>query len=821
MTHRRLDPGELVRRCDAGAFTFRTTAELDDLDEIVGHQRAVAAVDFGIAIRARGFNLYAMGPEGIGKYTLIRQFLAARAAAEPVPQDRCYVYNFDDRRRPRTVALPAGVGSRFRDRMAQLTRELRVAIPAALETDRFRTRKQTLEDAAKRRREEALVEFERRALGQGVALVRTPIGVGLAAIREGKVLEATEIERLPDTERQAVRATISALEAELGHMLEREVPRWERDHREAMRRLTEEVTRTAVSHLIDDVRHEFADHPAVVEHLTAVERDVVDNAEEILTASDPGVATLLASRPETDDRASFRRYRVNVLVDHSTTIGAPVVFEDHPTQPNLVGRVEHVAQLGTLVTDFTLIRAGALHRANGGYLVLDARKVLTEPYAWDELKRALRGGEIRIETLGERLGLVGTVSLEPEPVPLDVKVILIGDRTVYYLLCALDPDFLELFKVQADFDDELPRTPEQELLIVRFLGTVARREGLRPLDPSGAARMIEHAARLAGDGERISTHLRSLTDVLREADHVAGRAGRGHVEREDVQRAVDAQTWRASRVRERILEAIDRGTILLATDEMAVGQINALTVGQLGEAAFGWPVRITGRVGLGSGEIVDIEREVALGGPIHSKGVLILVGFIAGRYGRTLPLSLHATLVFEQSYAGVEGDSASLAEACALLSAVGEIPIHQAYSMTGSINQAGVVQPIGGINEKVEGFFDVCVARGLTGEQGVVIPSSNVKDLMLREDVVEAVRGERFSIIAVDTIDDALEVLSGMPAGTAAADGAYPDESVNGRVVAGLRRFAEHAREFAAPLGAAKATTARPRPPRPKRTGSA
>lgn len=818
MAHRRLDPAELTHRSDASAFTFGTTAEIEDLDEIVGHHRAVAAVDFGIAIRARGFNLYAMGPEGIGKYTLIRQFLSARAAAEPVPEDRCYVYNFDDRRRPRTIALPAGVGSRFRDRMMQLTRDLRAAIPAALETDRFRTRKQTLEDAAKHRREEALVEFERRALGQGVALLRTPLGVGLAPIREGKVLEAADVERLPEAERQALRATVAALEAELGHMLERELPRWERDHREAMRRLTEEVTRAAVSHLIDDVRHEFADHPAVVTYLAAVQKDVVDNAEEILTGSDPGVAALLASRPESDDRASFRRYRVNVLVDHSTTVGAPIVFEDHPTQPNLVGRVEHVAQLGTLVTDFTLIRAGALHRANGGYLVLDARKVLTEPYAWDELKRALRGGEIRIETLAERLGLVGTVSREPEPVPLDVKVILIGDRVVYYLLCALDPDFLELFKVQADFDDDLPRTPEQELLIVRFLGTVARRERLRPLDPSGAARMIEHAARLAGDGERMSTHLRSLTDILREADHLAGLAGRGHVERADVQRAVDAQTGRASRVRERILEAIERGTILLATDETAVGQINALTVGQLGEAAFGWPVRITGRVGLGSGEIVDIEREVALGGPIHSKGVLILVGFIAGRFGRRLPLSLHATLVFEQSYAGVEGDSASLAEACALLSAVGEIPIRQAYAMTGSMNQAGVVQPIGGVNEKVEGFFDVCVTRGLTGEQGVVIPAGNVKDLMLRDDLIEAVRDERFSVVSVETIDDALEILSGMPAGTADADGAYPDDSVNGRVVAGLRRFAERAREFAAPLGAAggaERRATRPRRPRP------
>jgi len=819
VAHRRLEHGQLRHGCDPDSFAFQTTAELDDLADIVGHRRAVDAVDFGIAIRAPGFNLYAMGPEGIGKYTLIRQFLAARGAAGPVPEDRCYVYNFDDPRRPRTLALPAGLGTRLRDRMAQLIRELRAAIPAALDTERFRTRKQGLEDAAKRRRDEALVEFERRALGQGVALLRTPIGVGLAPIREGKVLEAADLEKLSDAERRAARATVSGLEAELGHMLEREMPRWERDHREALRRLTEEVLRSAVGHLIDDVRRDFADQAAVVEYLAAVEKDVVDNAEEILAGAEPGVPALLANRPEGDDRASFRRYRVNVLVDHSATVGAPVVFEDHPTHANLVGRVEHIAQLGTLVTDFTLIRAGALHRANGGYLVLDARKLLGEPYAWDELKRALRGGEIRIETLGERLGLVSTVSLEPEPVPLDVKVVLVGDRPVYYLLSALDPDFLELFRVQADFDDELVRTPEQELLVVRFLGTVARRERLRPLGRTGAARMIEHAARLAGDGERLSTHMRSLTDVLREADHLAGLAGREDIGREDVQGAVDARTGRASRVREHVLEAIERGTILLSTDATAVGQVNALTIGQLGETALGWPVRITARVGLGVGEVVDIEREVALGGPIHSKGVLILAGFVAGRFGQVLPLSLHATLVFEQSYAGVEGDSASLAEACALLSAIGDVPISQSYALTGSMNQAGVVQPIGGVNEKIEGFFDVCTARGLTGGQGVIIPAANAKDLMLRDDVVEAVRDSRFTILTVETIDDALELVSGLPAGLAGADGTFPADSVNGRVVAGLLRFAERAREFATPVGTT-GRNGRAHRPRRARTGS-
>jgi lon-related putative ATP-dependent protease len=794
----RLDSHHLFRACDPAQLPFDSTAELADLDEIVGHERAIEAVDFAIAIRAQGFNLYAMGPEGIGKYTLVRQFLKARAASEPVPDDRCHVHNFDDPRRPRLLSLPAGRGARFRDRMDELNRELRAVLPATFETEQFRNRKQALEDDLKQRREASLQEFERRALRHGVALIRTPIGVGLAPMKDGRVLEASELERLPEGERRAIRELMSRLEAELGDMLQRELPRWERDHRSSLRSLTRELTRNAAEHLIIDLQREFEDLPAVVEYLARVQQDVVDNAEDILAGPESAGPGQTAGGPDLEDRPFLRRYRVNLLVDHSSTHGAPVVFEDHPTLPNLIGRVEHLAQLGTLITDFTLIRAGALHRANGGYLVLDARKVLTQPFAWDELKRALRTREIRIEPVGDRLGLLSTVSLEPEPVPLDIKIVLVGDRTVYYLLSALDPDFLELFKVQADFDDELRRTPEEELRFARLFGTVARREGLRPLDREGAARMIEHAARLAGDSERMSTHLRSLTDVLREASHLAGRAGRDGITGEDVQRSIDGRTRRAGRVHEHVMDELARGRILVSTDGQAIGQVNGLTVGQLGETRFGWPVRITARVGLGEGRILDIEREVELGGPIHSKGVLILGGFIAGRYGRNVPLSLQATLVFEQSYAGVEGDSASLAEACALLSAVGSVALAQSFGVTGSVNQHGDVQPVGGVNEKVEGFFDVCARRGLNGRHGVMIPAGNVGDLMLRRDVVEAVAAGHFSVIAVGTIDDALEVLSGMEPGTPDAKGSYPAESFNGHVAAGLRQCAERTRQFAA-----------------------
>ena len=458
-----------------------------------------------------------------------------------------------------------------------------------------------------------------------------------------------------------------------------------------------------------------------------------------------------------------------------------------------------MAQLGALVTDFNLIKAGALHRANGGYLILDARKVLLQPFAWEELKRALSSEEIRIEVLGQTLSLISTVSLEPESIPLDVKVVLLGERLLYYTLSQLDPDFAELFKVAADFEDQMDRTPENHLLYARMIATMVRQEGLRPFDREAVARVIEQSARLAGDAERLSTHVRSIADLLREADYWAGEAQHSVVTAADVQRAIDAQVYRSDRVRERIQEEIQRGTILIDTQGAAVGQVNGLSVLTLGQFAFGRPSRITALVRLGRGEVIDIEREVALGGPIHSKGVLILSSYLGARYARDQPLSLSASLVFEQSYSGVEGDSASSAELYALLSALADLPIKQSLAVTGSVNQHGQVQAIGGVNEKIEGFFDICRAQGMNGEQGVLIPASNVKHLMLRPDVVEAVAAGHFHVYPVETIDQGIELLTGVPAGEPDETGAFPAGSVNQRVEARLRELAERRLAFGVP----------------------
>jgi lon-related putative ATP-dependent protease len=486
---------------------------------------------------------------------------------------------------------------------------------------------------------------------------------------------------------------------------------------------------------------------------------------------------------------------VNVLVDNSESKGAPVVSEDHATYTNLVGRIEHVAQMGALVTDFNLIKPGSLHQANGGYLILDARELLLQPYAWDGIKRALRAGQLQIESLGQALSLVSTVSLEPEPIPLDVKVVLIGNRVLYYLLHQLDPDFAELFKVGADFSEELDQGPENNLLYARMIATIARREDLRPFDKKAVARIIEHSARLAGDAHKLSTHLLSIADLLRESDYWAQVAGNGAVTANDVQRAIDAQIHRADRLRQRIHEQIEQGTIMVDTSGARVGQVNGLSVLSLGGFTFGRPNRITARARLGKGEVVDVEREVELGGPIHSKGVLILSSFLGARYARRYPLSLSASLVFEQSYGGIEGDSASLAELAALLSELGRMPVRQSLAVTGSVNQHGYVQPIGAVNEKVEGFFDVCATRGLTGDQGVVIPAANKRHLMLRDDVVQAVKDGQ--VYPVDTVDQAVELLTGLPAGERDKSGAFPDGSVNERVEARLIELAERQREYA------------------------
>ena len=786
-----LGPADLYRGCDPGSLRFETTEDLED-GGVLGQARALEAIQFGARMERQGYNLYLLGPPGTGKHIAVRKILEDKAAGEDAPADWAYVYNFETPHKPVALRLPAGRGGQLYAATRHLVEDIRAAIPAAFENDEYRSQRQAIEEEFRERQSEAFELMRARAQGKSIAVIRTSMGFALAPLHDSEIIKPEIFEKIPQEERARIEADIAALQGDLEQLI-RQAPRWEKERREALRRLNREVTATAVDHPIEELRETFADLPDVLAHLEAMRNDLVENVHTMLGVEDAARGGD-QERPQTD---GFRRYETNLIVDNAALSAAPVIYEDLPTLPNLLGRVEHLPQMGALVTDFTLIKPGALHRANGGYLILDARKVLTQPAAWEALKRNLKARRITLESLGQMLSLVSTVSLEPEPIPLDIKVCLSGDRVLYYLLSTYDPDFLELFKVAADFDDDMARNEDTTTGYARLIAATARREGLRPLDRAGVARVIEHGSRLAGDAEKLSLKLESLCDLLSDADHFAGEAGANLVSAGHVQAAIDAQIRRADRLRQRAYEMIERDIVLIDTTGARVGQINGLSVLQLGGYAFGRPSRITARVGLGAGKVIDIEREVELGGPLHSKGVLIFSGFLAERFGTSRPLSMSASLVFEQSYGGVEGDSASSAELYALLSALAELPIKQSLAVTGSVNQHGEVQAIGGVNEKIEGFFDICKARGLTGGQGVLIPKANAANLMLRADVVEAVAEARFAIYPVATIDEGIELLTGLPAGTRDAAGAYLEGSANRLVEERLTSFAEARRAFA------------------------
>jgi predicted ATP-dependent protease len=684
-----LAPKDLRRRCDPERFAFTTTSELEDLETVPGQARAADALEFGVGMRHEGYNLFAMGPEGVGRHTLVRRHLDRQASGLAPPPDWCYVFNFETPHKPRALRLPSGQAQAFKARMERLVEDLGAAIPAAFETDEYRNRRREIETELGERHERAIGEIGERAKAKGIALMRTPSGFGFAPMAKDTVMSPEAFGELPAEEQKRYEDLIAVFQEELTRLLQ-EMPKWRREALDRMRSLNREVTRTAVYSMIDELKAEYRALPQVQDYLSKAQEDMLDNAEAFRQGKDsepPAPFGLPLPRTEPAETA-LRRYAVNVLIEHSGARGAPVVGEDNPNHDALVGRIEHLSQMGALVTDFTLIKAGALHRANGGYLVLDALKLLTQPYAWDALKRALHSREIRTQSLVQSLGLISTVSLEPEPIPLEVKVVLVGERRLYYLLHAYDAEFAELFKVVADFEDDVPRA-DNELLYARLIATFARQEKMRPLDRAAVASVIDQQSRDAGDAEKVSASTQALIDLLRESDYWAAAASRDVVGAPDVQRAIEAQVGRVDRVRQRLQEDVLRGSRLIDSSGERVAQVNGLAVVQLGNFSFGTPHRITARVRLGGGRVVDIERESELGGPIHSKGVLILSGFLAGRYAANKPLSLSASLVFEQSYGGVEGDSASSAELYALLSALADAPVRQSLAVTGSVNQHG------------------------------------------------------------------------------------------------------------------------------------
>jgi len=789
---------ELRRSCESGCLGFDSTAKLAAPGQVFGQERAINAIAFGADIVREGYNLFVLGEPGSGKRSLVRQLLEQRAASEPPPSDWVYVYNFAEPYKPNAIELPTGQGVRFRDALSQMVDELRTALPAIFEGEEYRVRRHAIDEKFQGRQQAAFEVLEKRALEKSIRVVRTPAGITLVPVRNNELVKPEIFEAMPEAERKQIEADIQELQRSMVQTFE-QMPRLEKERRQSLRELNREFANFAVREIMDEERAAFSEISEVRDYLDMVQADIINNVQMFVQSQEMQEASELPGGAQQGGDGMtqnplgnpFHRYEANLIVDNSQTKGAPVVDEGKPTVQQLVGRVEHIAQMGALITNFMLIKPGALHRANGGYLLIDSRALLMQPFAWDTLKRALWNRETRIESPADMFSMVSTISLEPEPIPLRTKVVLFGEALTYYLLSANDPEFQGLFKAVAEMESTVDWTPESERAFAGQLAAICRAESVRHLDPGGVARMIEQAARHAADAEKLSIHMGHIADLLREADYWAHKAGAELITAAHVQQAVDMREERIGRIREKSQESITRDIVLIDTAGARIGQINGLSVLSIGDLSFGRPTRISARIGIGVGRVLDIEREVELGGPLHSKGVLILSGFLRERFGVDSPLALTASLVFEQSYGGVDGDSASSAELYCLLSAIAEVPIQQCFAVTGSVNQHGDVQAIGGVNEKIEGFFDICKARGLAGQQGVLIPSANVKHLMLRQDVVAAVREGRFHIHAIDSIDQGIEVLTGTPAGARQADGHYPEGSINARVAARLAGFAK------------------------------
>ncbi len=789
MTVGPLLPQQLYRVCDCQQFNFETTDDLEPLDEVPGQERALEAIRFGAAMPHPDYHLYLLGGHGTGRHRTAFAIFEAEARERPTPQDWVYVHNFNTPHQPRAIALPPGRGPAFAAEMRDFIEDLTQSIPAAFEQDENRGRIQAIDERYQKQQEKAFETLDKEAKEQGFALMRTQQGIVFAPYVDGEV-NPKAYEGASEEEKQVLQERLSGLQARLRDVMQ-DFPRWERQRRQEQMELHRDIVAEAVREPLASVRAVVTDVPEALKHLDKVRKDIKANFITLLGTNKPQEKDGPPKQEPLGTVSGLRRYEVNVLVQHRPESGAPVVHEDNPNLANLLGRAEHVAQMGTLVTDFSLIKAGALHRANGGFLILDAEKLFSQPYAWEALKRNLKAGHVLIENPAQSAGLVSTVSLAPQPIPLSVRVAIVGSPRLFHLAQQVDADFAAMFKVAADFSDTMTRSDDSDELYARLIASMVREAKLRPFDVDGVARLIEAASRRAADSQKLSLDLQHLFDLVREADFFAKKAEAKVASRKHVQEAIKARIRRQDRVREASHEQITRDIMLIDSDGEAVGQVNGLSVLQLGRFAFGKPSRITCNVRPGGGRILDIEREVKLGGPLHSKGVLILQGFLAGHFLPRSKLSLAASLVFEQSYGGVDGDSASSTELYALLSALSELPLRQDLAITGSVNQKGEVQAIGGVNEKTEGFFDICDSRGLTGKQGVMIPKSNVAHLMLHDRVVTAVANARFHIYPISRITEGIELLTGVPAGSRNEEGNYPPDSVFGLVEARLETFAK------------------------------
>jgi lon-related putative ATP-dependent protease len=796
-----LSPEKIRLTCDAAFMGCETTEGLSPLKEIIGQERAVRALKFGIGIRDHGFNIYVAGWPGTGRTTAVKNFVQEIASKEPVPPDWCYVNNFANQYEPKAIQLPAGKGKEFQKDVKNLIENIQSALPKAFESEDYTMKREATLRSLEGQRKDLIDKLNAKAQQEGFVIQSTPIGLLLIPVIKGKPVSEEELLTLPQKTKDEIQEKHERLQEQLRTTM-RQFLDMERKIHDEIKKLNRDVALYAIGHLVDDVAEKYKDSAQVTAYLREVQNDILDNLAPFVKGEE--------AQPQTPfplpwmRENPFKKYEVNVVVDNSSAKGAPVVMEANPTYQNLIGRTEKEAQFGALITDFTMIRGGALHKANQGYLIVRVEELLRNPFSYEALKRALRDKRILIEEPEERYGFISVKSLKPQPIPLNAKVIIIGDPYIYQLLFTMDMEFNELFKVKAEFDTTMPRTDENVQQYAAFICALCQKENLKHLDGSALAKIVEHSSRQADDQEKLSTRFAEVADIIREANFYALQDKSDNITGSHIMKAVEEKIYRSKLVQEKIQEMITRGVILIGTEHEVVGQVNGLSVTGQGDFEFGMPSRVTASLGLGREGVVDIEREAKMGGPIHTKGVLILSGFLNDKYAKDKPLSLSARLVFEQSYGGVEGDSASSTELYAILSALSGLPIKQSLAVTGSVNQKGEVQAIGGVNEKIEGFFEVCKAKGLTGKQGAMIPDSNVQNLMLKEEVVDAVREGKFHLYSVKTIGEGIEVLTGVKAGERGKDGAYEEGTVNYRVNERLKEMAGKLKEFAAGMTIAK-----------------
>lgn len=787
-----LTPDRLRKRCDPESLGFETTADLPERPvRVVAQERAVRAIQFGMGMPGLDFNIYVAGPTKTGMTYITRTLVDEEARRRDVPSDWCYVHNFKSPDQPKALSLPSGRGKGLKRDIEELVNDVRTDVPEVFESEDYSKRKEELLRQFNADRGRLLGDLEEKVSGEGFLLNVSQVGMVIMPAKDGQPMDEETLKTLDEDQKKQLREKSERLQAEMNGVV-RDIRKLEKDLRKKIKDLDKRIALYAIGHLIEDLQEKYEDLPQVLKYLKAIKEDLIKNIDDFKAKpAAPGPFPVPVPEP------SFTRYEVNVLVDHSETRGAPVIYETNPTYPNLFGTIEKKAQFGALFTDFTMIRPGALHRANGGYLILKSLDVLRSFFSWEALKRCLKNKKIVIEDLGEQLGLISTKTLKPEPVALNVKIILIGEPYIYHLLYAWDQDFPKMFKIKAQLDDQMDRQEDGWQDYLYYLAHCSRQRGLRPIHKTGAARLLEYSSEVAGNNYKLSLQLAEINDIIQEADYWAGQAGRPLIRAEDVDRAVDEKKFRANLYEEKIQEAIDLGNLMIATEGSRVGQVNGLSIYPLGDYLFGRPSRITASVAVGREGVINIDRESKLSGNIHTKGVMILSGYLKEKYAQDKPLSVSASLAFEQSYGLVDGDSASGAELLALISALAEAPLDQGIAITGSISQKGEFQPIGGVNQKIEGFFEVCRVRGLNGRQGVIIPRANEKDLMLKQEVVEAVAAGRFHIFAISQVEEGLEILTGKRAGKKKKDGTYPANSINHRVEARLARWGEIARKAA------------------------